>query len=79
MTEHQDQFRCPHCGAMTLGPPEFCPACGRRLTVVRPPSRFAGLVRALRFLRPSDPLGRDPKGVGEAYKHGPMNHSEGGV
>jgi hypothetical protein len=74
MVKPQEQHECPHCGATTQGLPEFCPSCGRRLTAVKPPGRFAPLVRVLRWFKPADPLGQNPKGVGEAYKHGPMNH-----
>jgi len=74
----EKQFQCPHCGATTEGPPEFCPSCDRRLTVVKPPGRLAWVGSVLRWFKPADALGHNPKGVGEAYKHGPMNHSEGG-
>ena len=75
MPKPEKPFECQHCGTMTAGPPEFCPACERRLTAVRPPGRFAWLVGVLRWLKPADALGENPKGVGEAYKHAPMDHS----
>jgi len=79
MAEAKQQYPCPHCGAMTLGPPEFCPACGRRLTSVRPPGRFAWLGRILGFIKSTGPLGSNPESLAEAYKHGPIDHSgEGG-
>jgi len=75
MTKSEKPFQCPHCGAMVAGPPEFCPACGRRLTSVKPPGRFAWIAGILRWIKPSgDMLGENPKDVGEAYKHGPINH-----
>ncbi len=78
MAKSENQFQCPHCGAMTVGPPEFCPSCDRRLTTVKPPGRFAWVGSVLRLIKPAHALGQNPEGVGEAYKHGPMNHSEGG-
>ena len=68
------QHQCPHCGAAYDRLPEFCTSCGRRLTSVKPEGRLTRVGRALRILKPADPLGANPKGVGEAYKHGPMNH-----
>jgi hypothetical protein len=73
----EDQL-CPHCGVPTAAASEFCPACGRRQTCVKPPSRFAWLARVLAFIKSTGPLGRNPEGLAEAYKHGPMNHSDGG-
>ncbi len=78
MAKPDKPFQCPHCGAMTVGAPEFCPSCDRRLTAVKPPGRFAWVGSVLRWFKPADALGQNPEGVGEAYKHGPMNHSEGG-
>jgi hypothetical protein len=59
---------------MTVGPPEFCPDCGRRLTAVKPEGRLAAIGRILHLFKPADALSDNPAGVGEAYKHGPMNH-----
>jgi hypothetical protein len=68
------QHQCPHCRAAYDRFSEFCTSCGRRLTSVKPEGRFTRIGRVLRILKPADALGANPKGVGEAYKHGPMNH-----
>ena len=71
----QDQT-CPHCGAVSAAFTESCTGCGRRLTCVTPETRLHRVLRAPRLVKPSDALGENPAGVGEAYRHGPMNHSE---
>jgi len=68
---------CPHCGHTNEHWDEFCLSCGRRLTSATHEGRFRRLLRKLSILKPADALGDNPAGVGEAYRHGPMDHSGG--
>jgi hypothetical protein len=70
-----DVRMCRECGATSAVAETFCPHCGRRLTCVKPQRRIHRVLGVLASLRPADPLGQNPRGVGEAYKHAPLNHS----
>ena len=69
---------CPHCGAETPGPPEFCPACGNRLTCVRPESRWHRVARALGLVR-VPPSEQQRAYAAQLYCKGPSNHGGHGV
>jgi len=66
---------CPECGATWAVSETFCSTCGRRLTCVKPERRIHRVLKVLGGLRPADALGQNPKGVGDAYRHAPLNHS----
>jgi hypothetical protein len=69
---------CPCCGHTNEHWDQFCLSCGRRVTSVVHEGLLHRLLRKLSILKPSDALGENPTGVGEAYRHTPMNHSDGG-
>ena len=78
MTRSAEQQACPHCGAEAPGPPEFCPACGRRLTSVHPEGIMHRIARALGLVRA--PLSEQQRAyASQLYRKGPSNHGGEGA
>ena len=78
MAKPKKDFQCPHCSAMTIGPPEFCPSCGSRLTSVRPERFLHRVARVLGLVR-TPPSEQQRAYAAQLYRKGPSNHGgEGG-